>query len=81
MIKFNKKGTKAFGIRIWWTNYIYLIPTIMIVFYLIKNDALMYLDVGHDIHKKGNSFILNVYFLGFVISIEYWWNMTDRKIK
>lgn len=79
MIKLNKNKTKAIGIRLWWTNYIYWIPTIETELHSIPDSCLTNISIGDNYSAEGNNFELNIYILGLVINIDYWWKLKERK--
>jgi len=78
MIKLNKKKTKAFAIRFWWTNYIYWIPTIQTALHLLPDGAITNLSVEDNYHAKGNNLEFNIFILGLYINIEYWWRLRKK---
>ena len=77
MIKLNKKKTKAFAIRWWWTNYIYWIPTIQTELHLISDSCLTNISIKNNYSAEGNILGININILGLIINIEYWWKLKE----
>lgn len=78
MIKLNKNKTKALGLRVWWSNYIYWLPTIQTSLHLLPNSELTNLSIRNEFSAKGNNFELNIHILGLIFNISYWWNLKER---
>ena len=74
MIKLNKSKNKAIGIRIFWTNYIYWIPTIQTELC----SEVTNISIKNNYRGIGNKFGLNILILGLVINIDYWWKLKER---
>jgi hypothetical protein len=79
MIKLNKSKSKAIGIRWWWTNYIYWIPTIQTELHLLQDSCLTNISIGNRYNGEGNNFGLNILILGLIINIDYWWKLKEIK--
>lgn len=73
-----KGKTKQFFIRSWWTYYIYWIPTIQTEYHPIEDSILCNFDVGDSESYRGNNFGINLYWLIWVINIDYWWKVKEK---
>jgi hypothetical protein len=81
MIKLNKKQTKAFAIRSWWSWYIYWIPTIMTEYHPKEDGVLNSLCIAkHEFKAEGNCFTITLSFFIWQIDIDYWWNLSKQNL-
>jgi hypothetical protein len=78
MIKLNKKKTKAFAIRSWWSFYIYWLPTIMTEYHPKEDSVLDNFSIRDEFWGNGSNLGISILFLIWQIDIEFWWNITER---
>jgi len=68
--------TKRIFIRVWWTNYIYWLPTILTSYHNRNDNAL----INFYVKREGQSYVgskinISILWLGGIININYWWNI------
>lgn len=79
MIKLINKKKKAIAIRLFWSWYIYLIPTIMTEYHSVEDSCLNSLSIGTNYSGEGNNISINLLIFVWQIDISYWWDLTERK--
>ena len=62
----------------WWTNYIYWLPTIQTELHTLPNSWATNLSIGNSESFEGNNLSTTILILGLVINIDFWWNLKER---
>jgi len=77
IIKYDK--TKAIAIRSGWSWYIVWIPTIVTEYHPKEESVLSNFNIEDKFEAKGSCFTINIMAFIWTITIDYWWNLTEKK--